>query len=37
MGPIEAPRSWKIVRLVFLRKSDAERKKGGSEVTGLWR
>ena len=28
MGQMEAPSSWKIVKLVFLRKPDAEPKKG---------
>ena len=28
MGLTEAPSSWKIVKLVFLRKPDAEPKKG---------
>ena len=28
MGQVEAPSSWKIVRLVFLRKPDAVPKKG---------
>ena len=28
MGQMDAPGSWKIVKFVFLRKEDAERKKG---------
>ena len=28
MGQMEAPSSWKIVKLVFMRKRDAEPKKG---------
>ena len=28
MGQMDAPNSWKIVKLVFLWKPDAERKKG---------
>ena len=33
----EAPISWTIVKLVFLRKPDTEPKKKESEVTGLLR
>ena len=33
VGQVEAPSSWKIVKLVFSRKLDSEPKKG-SEVAG---
>ena len=34
MGLMEGPRSWKIVKLVFLRKPDAEPKKGDQKQEG---
>ena len=34
MGQMEAPSSWEIVKLVFLRKQDAEPKERDQELQG---